>query len=145
MKKKRAKTKVRSKNLHHILVKILLRAPVRNVKFSGRNVSLTFFGNRISDKFTIKREDHVAEWSRRRREIFISRNFGKKEMEKSFKALCVHEVIEKFLVEKYGFRLDEEAHMVATKKEREFLESVKGNWRSHELKVFWDWHKQGEH
>ena len=66
-------------------------------------------------------------------------------MEKSFHALCIHELIESFLAKKYGLRVDDEAHLVATQKEKEYLESVKGNWKSHELKVFWDWHKLGEH
>ena len=145
MKKKSTKTKVCSKNLHYSLVKILLKSPVTKIKFSKDRISLNFFNHRISDKLIVKREDHVAEWSRRRREIFIDKNFGEKEKEKSFRALCIHEVVERFLVEKFGLKLDEEAHVVATQKEKEYLESVKGNWRSHELKVFWDWHKLGEH
>ena len=145
MKKKSTKTKVCNKNLHQTFVKILLKSPVTNIKFSKERLSLNFFNHRISDKITVKREDHVAEWSRKRREIFIDKNFGEGEKEKSFRALCIHELIERFLVEKFGFKLDEEAHIVATQKEKEYLKSVKGNWKSHELKVFWDWHKLGEH
>ena len=137
--------KARDKNLHHALIKILLKSPVANVKFSRERISLNFFNQRISDKITVKREDHVAEWSRKRREIFIDKNFGEGEKEKSFRALCIHELIERFLVEKFGFKLDEEAHIVATQKEKEYLKSARGNWKSHELKVFWDWHKLGEH
>lgn len=137
--------KKRDNNLHHKFVKILLKYPVSNIKFSKNRISLNFFGRRISDKITLKREDHVAEWSRKRREIFIDKNFGNKEKEKSFRALCIHELIERFLVKEFGLKVDEEAHIVATQKEKEYLESVKGNWRAHELKVFWDWHKLGEH
>lgn len=79
------------------------------------------------------------------KEVFIDKTFSEADREKSFKALCVHEVIEKFLVEKFGLKLDEEAHVVATQKEKEYLKSIGGNWRAHELEVFWDWHKQGEH
>jgi hypothetical protein len=136
---------VHNKNLHHTFIKILLKSPVTNIKFSKGKISLSFFGHRISDKITIKREDHVAEWSRRRKEIFIDKNFGDKEKEKSFRALCIHELIERFLYETFGLNVDNEAHVVATRKEKEYLESVKGNWKSHELKVFWDWHKLGEH
>ncbi|MEK6891479.1 MAG: hypothetical protein AABX03_05085 [Nanoarchaeota archaeon] len=145
MKKVRSdKTKKHNENLHKDFVKILLKLPVTNIDFSKEGISLTFFNQRISDKIVRKREDHVAEWSRKRREIFIDKKFGEKEREKSFRALCIHEVIEKYLVERFGLKLDEEAHVVATKKEREYLDSVNGNWRSHELKVFWDWHKLGE-
>ncbi len=131
--------------LHHAFVKILLKAPVTQVNFSRRKISLTFFGHRISDKIMVKHEDHVADWSRRRKEIFIDKKIGEKDMEKSFRALCIHEVIEKFLVEKFGLRLDSEAHVVATRKEKEYLKKLRGNWKSHELIVYWDWHKLGEH
>ncbi len=143
--KKRKRAKVKSKHLHSAFIKILLKTPVRNIKFSRDKISLDFFNHRISDKIVIKREDHVAEWSRKKKEIFIDKGFGDKEKEKSFRALCIHEVVERFLVKHYRLKLDEEAHVVATQKEKEYLQSVKGNWRSHELEVFWDWHKMGEH
>lgn len=127
------------------LVKTLLKAPVTRLKFSDGKISLNFFGHRISDKIEIVKEDHVAEWSRRRKEVFIDRRFGKREMNKSFRALALHEAVEKFLVEKFHLRLDSEAHVVATQKEKELLEKEGGNWRSHELIVYWDWHRQGEH
>ena len=145
MKKIIEKSKGQNKKLHQAFVRLLLKYPVTNVKFSKNKISLNFFNHRISDKITIKRENHVAEWSRKRREIFIDRNFGEREKEKSFRALCIHELIERFLSEEFGLRVDEEAHIVATRKEKEYLESVKGSWKSHELKVFWDWHKLGEH
>lgn len=145
MKKKSARIKARRKNLHKSFVKLLLKYPVTNIKFSKNRISLDFFNHRISDKITLKKEQHVAEWSRRRKEIFIDKNFGEKEREKSFRALCIHETIERFLAKKFGLRVDDEAHIVATQKEKEYLESVKGNWKSHELKVFWNWHKRGEH
>jgi hypothetical protein len=131
--------------LRHAFVKILLKAPIKEVKFSGKKVSLTFFGHRISDKIIIKKERHVAEWSRKRKEVFIDKKITAEDRKKSLKALCVHELIEKFLVEKFGLMLDAEAHVVATKKEKEYLKSIGGNWRSHELIVYWDWHRLGEH
>ena len=145
MKKKATKTKVNKKKLHKAFVKVLLKYPVTNIKFSKNRVSLNFFNHRISDKITIKREARIGEWSRKRREIFIDKNFGEKEKEKSFRALCIHELIERFLTKEFGLRVDDEAHIVATQKEKEYLESIKGNWKSHKLKVFWDWHKLGEH
>ena len=143
MKKSTARNKKKDA-LHKELVKILLRTHVMDVKFSRGRISLTFFNYRISDKIMIKREVYVAEWSRRRKEIFIDKKITSKDRKKSFKALCVHELIEKFLVEKFGLKLEEEAHLVATKKEKEYLESIHGNWKSHEHIVYWDWHKYGE-
>lgn len=142
---RRNKQNIKEVALHRAFVNILLKAPVSRVRFSGNRVSLDFFSHRISDKVVIKREDHVAEWSRKRKEIFVDKKITEYYRKKSFKALCVHEVIERFLVEKFGLRLDEEAHIVATQKEKEYLKSIGGNWRSHELEVFWDWHKLGEH
>ena len=120
MKKKAIKNK-RKNMLHKEFVKILLKTPIKDVKFSKNNISLTFFGHRISDKIKIKLEKHVAEWSRRRKEIFIDKKITSIDKKKSFKALCVHELIEKFLVEKFGLDLDKESHLVATKKEKEYL------------------------
>ncbi|HLC38040.1 MAG TPA: hypothetical protein VJI71_01160, partial [Candidatus Norongarragalinales archaeon] len=74
---------------------------------------------------------------------FIDREILGKDREKSFRALCVHEVVEKFLCEKFRLSLDD-AHKVATRKEKEYLEKIGGNWRSHELIVYWDWHLHGE-
>ena len=127
------------------LAKKLLKIPVKSLRFFDGRISFSFFGHKISDTIVIKKEDHVAEWSRRHREVFIDKKFGKREMNKSFKALALHEAVEKFLVERCHLKLDEEAHVVATAKEKEILEKLGGNWRSHELIVYWDWHKQGEH
>ena len=142
--KSKVKTKICTKNMHKAFIKLLLKSPVTNIKFTKNRLSLNFFNQRISDKIILKREDHVAEWSRKRRELFVDKDFGEKEKEKSFRALCIHELIERFLHEKFGLNVDNEAHVVATKKEKEYLESVNTNWRSHELKVFWNWHKHGE-
>ncbi len=122
-----------------------MKFPLKKVKFSGNRISLDFFGHRISEHVVIKREPHVGEWSRRRKEIVIDKKITAEDRKKSFKALCVHEVIEKFLAEKFGLKVDTEAHQVAGKKEKEYLESIGGNWRSHELIVYWDWHRLGEH
>lgn len=136
--------KKRENSLHREFIRILSKSPVKDVKFSRNAISLTFFNHKISDKIKIKLENHVAEWSRRRKEIFIDKDIALFDRKKSFKALCVHELIEKFLVEKFGLNLDKEAHLVATKKEKEYLESIRGNWRSHEEIVYWNWHKHGE-
>ncbi len=141
----RAAAGTREHELRHAFVRILLKAPLGDVRFSGRKISLKFFGHRISDSVVIRKEEHVAEWSRMRKEIFIDKKITSHDRKKSFRALCVHEAIEKFLVEHFGLRLDEEAHVVATKKEKEYLKRIKGNWRSHELIIYWDWHKLGEH
>lgn len=143
MKKKSAKNK-RKNALHKEFIKILLKSPVKDVKFSKNKVSITFFNHRISDEIKVKPEEHVADWSRKRKEIFIDKKITSSDRKKSFKALCVHELIEKFLAEKFGLNLDKEAHLVATKKEKEYLKSINGNWKSHEQIIYWIWHDHGE-
>ena len=137
--------KQRENNLRKAFIKIMFKTPLKNVVFSKNRISLTFFGHRISEKIKIQEEDHVADWSRRRKEIFVDKRIGMGDVKKSYKALCVHEVIEKFMARKYGLRLDEEAHLVAKAKEKEYLDYLGGNWRSHEHIVYWDWHNHGEH
>ncbi len=139
------KYKNRETTLRQAFIKILMRVPLKQVRFSGNRISLIYFGKRISDKIKIKREPHVAEWSRKRKEVFIDKKITPEDRKRSFKALCVHEVIEKFLAENFGLKTDTEAHVVAAQKEKEYLKSIGGNWRSHELIVYWDWHKRGEH
>jgi hypothetical protein len=66
MKKKEVKNKKKN-TLHKEFIKILLKAPIRSIKFSKDRISLTFFGHRISDKINVKLEEHVAEWSRKKK------------------------------------------------------------------------------
>jgi hypothetical protein len=145
MKKESRIVKKRIHNAHKVLMKVFMESPVTNIKFSKNRISFHYFGYRISDRITVKKQPHVGEWSRRVRKIVIDKNFNKKNKIKEFKSLCLHEAVERFLVEKFGLNTDNEAHPVAKKKEREYLESIGGNWKSHELNVFWDWHKLGEH
>lgn len=126
------------------LLQKLVKAPVSRVRFTKTKIFLNFMGHRISDSIVVKRERHVAEWSRRRKQVFIDRNLNGTDREKSFRALCVHEAVEKFVAETFGLTVDNEAHVVATAKEKQFLETHGGNWRSHEMMVYWDWHQLGE-
>lgn len=139
--------KKREATLRAAFVKMLMRSPVKDVVFSKGNnqVSLTFLGDRFYYRVVVKREVHVGGWSRRRDEIRIDKELLKKEHVKSFKALCVHEAVEKHLAEKYGLKIDEEAHHVATKKEKQFLKSIEGNWRSHQMVVHHLWLKLDGH
>jgi len=137
-----AKRKVR--NAHRELMKTFMKSPVTNVKFSKNKITFDFFDHKISDTICVKKQPHVGEWSRRTNKVIIDKNFHNKERMKEFKSLCLHEAVERFLVEKFGLNTDNEAHIVAKKKEKEYLESIGGNWRGHQLRVFWDWHKLGE-
>jgi hypothetical protein len=145
MKKSSVRAKKKVKNAHRELMKVFMKSPVTHVRFFRHRISLTYFGHRISDKFIVKKVTHVGEWSRRRREVTVDKNFNSKERKDELKSLALHEAVERFLVKTYGLNTDNEAHLVAKEKEKEFLEKEKGNWRSHQMNVFWDWHKLGEH
>jgi len=144
MEKDSKRVKRRVGRAHRELMKVFMKSPVTNIKFTKHKVSFNFYGHKISDRITVKKQPHVGEWSRRIGKIVIDRYFDEKDRIKEFKSLCIHEAVERFLVETYGLNTDNEAHPVAKEKEKEYLKSVKGNWRSHQLRVFWDWHKQGE-
>jgi hypothetical protein len=137
----------RQKALRQAFVKVLMRSPVKQVAFSGnfRKISLTFFGERISHRIVIKREKYIGAWSRRRDEIDVDKNVYSRDHMKSFKALCVHEAVEKYVADKFGLHENTEAHQVATLKEKQYLRSIRGNWRSHELFVFHVWSAINQH
>lgn len=131
--------------LRATFVEILLKTPLKNVKFSNdKRISAEFFGEKFSYRVVVKREPDIADWSRKRKEIYIDRQIATKDRflhTDSFKALCVHEAVEKFVVEKFGLKVDEEAHIVATKKERQYLKKIGGSWRSHQALVYRKWKK----
>jgi hypothetical protein len=135
------KRKKRDKALRSAFVKALMRYPVKGVMFSHNyhRISLTFFGERISHKIIVKRERYIGAWSRRRDEIDVDRHLDSRDHIKSFKAICVHEAVEKYLGEKFGLHEDTEAHEVATAKERQYLRKIGGNWRSHQILVYHVW------
>lgn len=136
----------REKALRAAFVRMLVRAPVKSVRFSkgGRRVSLAFLGERVACDVLVKREVYVGHW-RRKSGIDIDKEMFSKKRMRSFKALCVHEAIEKFLVERYGLKLDEEAHAVATAKEKQYLKRIGGNWKSHQMTVYHLWSKLDGH
>lgn len=135
--------------LHAAFVQVLLRSPLKDVKFSKnkRRISATFFGEKISYRIVVRRVKGIGNWSRKREEIYIDKQIATKNRlphTASFKALCVHETVEKFLVEKYGLNVDNEAHVVAVKKEKQFLKRMGGYWKSHQMLVYRKWSKLGK-
>jgi hypothetical protein len=136
-----SKRRKRERAMRIAFVKALIRYPVKGVTFSHNyhRISLTFFGERISHKIIVKRERYIGAWSRKRDEIDVDKHFSTRDHIKSFRAICVHEAVEKYLGEKYGLHEDTEAHEVATAKERQYLRKIGGNWRSHQILVYRVW------
>jgi len=139
----------RKQALRAAFVKFLVKSPVKDVKFSKgcKRVSLAFLGGRVRYAVRVGREAYVAEWSRRRPEIrvdaaMLPRGSGRL---REFRALCVHEAVEKHLAERYGLPADREAHDVATAKERQYLQRAGGDWRKHQAAVCRVWKRRGGH
>lgn len=145
--KNKTKAEMREEALRYAFLKVLLRSPLKEVKFSKGydKVTIKFFDNEFSYRIVVKREVNVGDWGRKRDEIYLDKEISSKETMNSFKALCVHEAVEKILVEKFGLRVDDEAHVVANKKERSYLKKIGGNWKSHQLTVYHLWNKLDRH
>ena len=135
------------KGIKEKLIQMLKRQKVSNVKLDlkKKKISLCFIGQRICDNVLVEWEPHVGEWSRKRKEVIIDSDILKNHKKKSFKSLCVHEAVEKFVAQKFHLKTDDEAHPIAYAVEKKYLKSIGGNWKSHEKIVYWDWHKHGEY
>ena len=132
--------------LRAAFVKLLLKEPVKKVKFykGNRSISLEFCDVRVRYPIRVQREVYVGHWGRRTG-IRIDRAMLGRGMSKSFRALAVHEAIERMLVERYGLPVDREAHDVATAKERQYMRRVGGSWKRHQDAVYRVWKKRGGH
>ncbi|MFH1623340.1 MAG: hypothetical protein ABIA12_02370 [Candidatus Aenigmatarchaeota archaeon] len=97
----------REQALRAAFVKVLMGTPVKGVKFSkdNRSISLSFSGERVRYAIRVQREVYVGHWGRSTG-IHIDSAMLSKGRGRSFRALVVHEAIEKFLVEKYGLSAD---------------------------------------
>jgi len=139
MKKKK---KMRRGRFTRYLIKSLMREKVKNVRVKNGWVSLEYDGEKIKYKIiTKKHEWFVGSWARTKNKIYVDDDLkGKKDRD----AVAVHEAVEKFVAQKYGLEEDREAHIVATEKEREFLEKIGGDWRKHQMKVAKVWIREGK-
>ncbi|MDI6826563.1 MAG: hypothetical protein QMD36_05285 [Candidatus Aenigmarchaeota archaeon] len=136
------KIRLRKKRFTRYLIKSLMREKVKNVKIKNDWISLEYDGEKIKNKIVIKRHEwFVGSWAKTRDKVYIDDDLkGKKNRD----AIAVHEVIEKFVAQKYGLDEDTDAHKIATEKEREYFEKIGGNWRSHQMKVTRVWMREGK-
>ena len=122
------------------LIKSLMREKVKNVKIKNGWISLEYDGEKIRNRIIIrKHEGFVGSWAKTKDKIYIDNDLKGKDRD----AVAVHETVEKFVSQKYGLDEDTDAHKIATEKEREYLEKVGGNWRSHQMKVTKVWMREG--
>ena len=136
------KKKFRKKRFTKYLIKSLIREKVKNVKIKNGRISLKYDGEKITNKIAIKKHEwFVGSWAKTRGKVYIDNDLkGKKDRD----AVAVHEAVEKFVAQKYGLDEDTTAHKIATEKEREYLEKIGGDWRSHQMKVTKVWIREGK-
>ena len=110
--------------------------PIKTVKFSRGWIFVEYDGEKIVDHIIIeKHQEYVGRWDIDLNVVYVDDDLEGLDME----AVVVHEVIEKYVSQKYDLDPYKEAHDIATIKEREFLEKKRGNWQSHQLKVAHIW------
>jgi cytosine/creatinine deaminase len=116
------------------LVKGFEKEHMSCVHVAKNRISGVYDGCRIS--FPVKEVAHmknIGNWRHALADntIVIDRDVKKSERA----AVLVHEAVEQYLQKNYGLPYHR-AHYLATRAERDHVESNGGNWRSHEITVF---------
>lgn len=123
------------------LVSALKKQKARLVKITPGKVELVFGKRKVRFKIVANNaRNHVGEWHRKKPIVFVDRHL--KGLDR--KSIAVHEAVEKHVAQKYKLDVDSQAHSIAVRAEREWLKKKKGNWRSHQMKVYHDWRKHGK-
>jgi len=119
---------------------MLKKEKVKRVKIKNGWISFDYDGEKIRNKIVIrKHEGYVGSWARTTDKVYVDDNLKGKDRD----AIALHEAVEKFVTQKYGFPEDAESHDIATIKEREYLEKIGGDWKKHERKVHRVWRLEG--
>ena len=129
----------KGKKSNRTLISLLKKKRISDVLVRGSWVSLTYDGRRIRDRIIKKKhEKHVAEWSRRNKNLLLDDDIKGK----SILFIVIHEAVEKYVTQRYGLNVDKESHKIAQAVERAFVinhcrHDNKKCWRSHEQKITW--------
>lgn len=131
----------RIKKTPNKLLKKLFSLKPAKVKLTQTRVEFSLDGKKIAYRIVASgARGHVGDWHRGKPVVFVDSHLKGLD----WQAVALHEAVEKFVAEKYSLDVDSEAHSVAEKIEEKWLKARKGNWRSHQLKVFHDWKKHGK-
>ena len=115
--------------------------PIKNVRFTKGWISLEYDGKKLKNQIVIeKHQVFVGRWDLDINIVYLDDDLEGIDME----AVAVHETIEKYVSQNYGLDPYEEAHEIATFKEKEFIEKNKGNWQSHQIIVGKIWKKESK-
>ncbi len=117
----------------------LERKSIKNIKFNKGWIFLEFDGEKLKNKIIVeKHQKFVGRWDMIINAVYVDDDLEGLDME----AVAVHETIEKYVSQKYNLDTYGDAHVIATTKEREFIEKKKGNWKSHQIKISNIWKKE---
>ncbi len=123
---------------------------VSNVVYKNGHISLKFGGKKLRNKVIVKHDPQIANWSRKRHEIHYDEHVGKRDI----LPVLVHEMIEKYLTEKFHLSADKEPHRIANKVEKNFMSDACSRkykyrcthsgrcWRLHEDRIEKAWLKE---
>ena len=106
-----------------------------SIRFDGRYISLRYDGKKLRCKAIKKNVKEIGLWSKKENIIYYDRNLTGKPL----LPILVHEVVEKYVSQKYGLDENTEAHKVATAVEKEFV--VDPDWISQQRSVASAWVK----
>jgi hypothetical protein len=113
-----------------------------NVHYEDSKISFSYDGTFISNHVHVKKhEGFVGVWHKFRNDVYIDKDLKTK---RDLEAVALHESIEKYVSQKYGFNPDGEAHNIANAVEKAFLERMGGKWDAHQEKVKEVWREEGE-
>jgi len=111
------------------LMKYLSKLKVSKVEFSKNKISLIFDGEKLENKVVKKHLLSLGDWSRKRKVVYYDNHLKKKDI----LPILVHEVVEKYITEKYKLKVDCETHKIADAIEKSFVS--RRAWRAHQQRI----------
>lgn len=99
------------------LMEKLSKKHVTLVRFDGKFISLKYHGVRLRCKAVKRNVQVVADWSRKKDIVYYDKNLDAP----GILPTLIHEVIEKYVAQKYSLDIDTEAHRIAQAVEKEFV------------------------
>jgi hypothetical protein len=111
------------------LMKYLPKLKVSKVKFFNNKISLVFDGEHLENRVVKKHITSLGDWSRKKKIVYYDKHLKKKDV----LPILVHEVVEKYITEKYGLKVDCETHKIADAIEKNFVS--KRAWLAHQQRI----------
>ena len=111
------------------LVEKLSKLNASNVAFKDNWISLGYDGRHLKNRVIKRRIKLIGNWSRKNKAVYCDPDLKKEDV----LPILVHEVVEKYVTEKYGLNADKESHEIADAVERKFIGEK--NWFSHQKRM----------